>query len=172
MKGGNFTIIVFAFLTLIILLSYVYTEKANIEVSSNVETFNILGALAPYRKKLATCLKECNRQNPDARLLQSGNFNCSLYCESVLTDMARRGVPPEHVKIDTSSKVCQNQCSSPHKIEEDKCISTCECHHNVLKWCDNQCLYSTLNKEDCMKQCSDVYLTNCNQVSWDWRNHG
>jgi len=164
MKEKEFVIVIVLFLTLIVVSTYMYYKT---------EKFNILGALAPYKKQLVQCIRECNREDPDTRLLQSGNFNCSVYCESVLTDMARRGVPPENVKILTTSDKCEKQCSGKYpNVEKNKCIGVCKCHNNVYKWCNNQCRYSTSPKHECMKDCGDVYLTNCNQTSWDWRTHG
>ena len=88
MNGKSFSMVVFLFLALIIVSAYFYTESANEEKSNlKPEGFsNVLGALAPYKSHLVQCIKECNRESPDNRLLESGNFNCSIYCESVLTD--------------------------------------------------------------------------------------
>lgn len=136
----------------------------------------VLGQLAPYQKHLSECINQCNREDPNRRLLAGSNINCGVYCESVVTEMAQRGIPPESIEIVNEESVCKKQCSgnlpsgrTPTKQERDKCESMCQGQQNVAKYCSELwCPYSVFPRDECMKMCFDTATTNNNQVSWKW----
>jgi hypothetical protein len=134
-----------------------------------------LGQLAPYRKFIAECVNECNREDPNKRLLASGNWNCGKYCESMATELSRQGIPPSSIKIHNSLEHCQKQCEDPSKskYEIQNCKSMCFGQNEVAKWCKElYCPYSLLDEGECMRQCFAVNTTNNNQLAWTWGSRG
>jgi len=133
-----------------------------------------LGQLAPYRAFYNECINQCERQDPNRRFLAPGNINCGIYCESVMTDLAQRGVPPESLSFSNSMTDCEKQCAhGKTKNERDNCKSVCFGQNEVAKWCKElYCPYSMFPHDDCMDQCIAVNTTNNNQVAWTWQIHG
>jgi len=137
---------------------------------------NVLGAAAPYEKILEQCLSNCDREDPDQRLQEHGNWPCSEYCHSMVTELARRGVDPSTISMgETTPKSCKEQCTSdsPLITNEDKrkCESVCQGEYEVAKWCKALwCPYRPNNQpeDECMKECILTKTTNNNQVSWTW----
>ena len=130
-----------------------------------------LGQLAPYRKQYGQCLDQCNREDPGRRLLPQTNVNCDLYCNSVLTDAAERGIPPSSFQFSDSTSQCKKSCADPSATENEKrkCISMCFGRNEVSKWCKELwCPYSTLPEGECIKQCTLTNLANTDQVAWTW----
>ena len=130
----------------------------------------VLGQLADYQPELNECLNRCSRNDPSDRLSAHSNFNCSAYCNSVMTDKARRGVPPRKT-IPNNLEKCTRQCNTPKASENEKrkCISMCYGQNEVADWCKSLwCPYSLDYDDVCMKRCTSTWNTNNNQVSWKW----
>ena len=187
-------IFIISLIIFIILLFFIFcknskspknTERSNIE-GSNVEGYGqVLGSLAPYRSLINECINECNREDPDRRLQESGNWNCGVYCESAFSEFARKGIPPENLGFENTQTLCERQCSdaTDHTLtgnasidhnSKRKCISVCSGQNEVAEWCKEMwCPYQDdESNEVCMKGCMLNFNTNNNQNSWNWIAHG
>lgn len=133
-----------------------------------------LGQLAPYNALINECIDECNREDPNRRLGEAGNWNCGVYCESMATSLANAGIPPESLSYSNSMTKCEKQCEKGKtKLERRKCKSMCFGQNEVAKWCKElYCPYSLFPHDDCMQQCISVHNTNNNQTGWSWQIHG
>ena len=132
---------------------------------------SVLGQLAPYAEQMNQCLNECNRSDPNNRLTAQANINCGKYCESVIGEMANRGIPPSTYPIHNNMVECEKQCSAPGSThnEQRKCISMCHGQREVAQWCKELwCPYSLWGEGDCMDQCIALWNTNNNNNSWTW----
>lgn len=80
------------------------------------EKWSVLGEMAPYRKQFGQCIDQCNRWDPSTSLFSGSNTNCGVYCESVFSQLARTGIPPEIVpRQRTYTEKCKRQCSDGMK---------------------------------------------------------
>ena len=54
---------------------------------------------------------------------------------------------------------------------EDKCVSRCSCHREVVDYCDRILCphYACENKDECMRECVAHEIVNCNNVGWTWK---
>jgi hypothetical protein len=131
----------------------------------------VLGALGPYRKSYFNCINEAERADESIRG-EHANLSASAYCESVHTDMARRGGPSDVKNGHFPPLQFENRidyCYRPDVCGEDAvCLARCSCDYQVDRWCRKECAYSKEPTDICMKACTDVYRTNCQNGSWFW----
>ena len=161
MKQTTLICIIIGILLLIFLLSRSSTERYG----------TVLGAAGNYGQGLVNCLNDCEREDPDKRLQGQSNFNCSIYCDYVISDMAQKGIPPEEFPVHNNLKKCEIQCSAPNATETEfrKCVSVCYGQREALQYCKElQCPYSLDDENTCLKQCASTQGINSNQVSWNW----
>ncbi len=177
MNGSTLVLIVVIILTLLVVLGCLNNGK---------ESFGqVMGALGQYQKPMYECISECERQDPSRRLLKNSNWNCGEYCASIFTEIARQGIPPESLKIRNTETDCEKQCSdyselpsplgrwfTPTYDDKRKCISMCQCEEEVAKFCKEQnCPWTSVDEDVCMEDCIATQMVNCNQVSWNWKQH-
>ena len=131
---------------------------------------SVMGQLAPYAEQMNQCINECNRSDPNNRLTEQSNIHCGMYCESIITDMANRGIPPNAYPIRNNMTVCEKQCSGGKTHDERrKCLSMCHGQREVAQWCKELwCPYSLWPKDECLSQCIALWNSNNNQNSWTW----
>lgn len=166
----NFLFIVVA-AVLVLLIIYIVKNRCN---TSN-ENFNMLGELAPYQKQLYVCLDECNRSKPTDHLANQGNMYCSMYCYSMIGEMARKGIPPEAIPpMRTSESECKKRCNLPgysHRARQ-QCIDSCFGEMEVAKYCKEQlCPYTDRNHDSCMRDCILNNSVSNVSNSWTWQTH-
>lgn len=169
---------------LIVLLIIVVFIVVSTATKSQENFAQVLGALGPYKKELAECISECERQDPNKRMQSNGNINCDKRCYSIISTIARSNKNRENSKIyadyvnpigdkgdnKTETEECEEICSIAPATHTSyrKCVSMCKCQKEVQSWCSRLwCPYS--NDKDCMSNCMRVNLSNCNQVSWNWK---
>lgn len=130
----------------------------------------ILGSAAPYKTQYNECLNQCVRSDPNKRFLSQANVNCGRYCDSVISDMARLGVPPSDTNISNSMTKCEKQCGGDTP-EQRKCLKMCYGQNEVAQWCKELwCPYSLSPNDKCMRRCFSTWTANNNQFSgWKWR---
>jgi len=129
---------------------------------------DVMAGLAPYQQPLATCLAACEQEDPNTRMMQ-GNIPCDRRCYNMYTDMAKRGIEPEHSSNETT---CRERCANTHSTDapaRKRCENACHCQREVEKWCQQSCTYTDQDTAECIRQCAATMLTNCNQVSWMFR---
>lgn len=138
------------------------------------ETFKVLGALGNQKQVYYRCLSECEKSDPAKQMSPSkGSKMCQVYCDSVLTDVTRRGGPSylrdfpvaeaSATSIpDTSftkcgdgthGEWCRSQVSTAGEIDEK---------------CRQDCAYSTLPEERCMRDCTNILVGN-KSSGWSWK---
>nr|QBK86350.1 MAG: hypothetical protein LCMAC102_01450 [Marseillevirus LCMAC102] len=165
--------LVFVLITVVLILGFLFI----ISKKKSEGYGTPLGQLAPYVEQLNECINECDREDPNRRLLATGNWNCGKYCESIITDLAQKGVSPSSpfLRVRNSMTDCEKQCSgfgATHN-EKRKCISMCFGRKEVGKWCKELwCPYSVEDDDECMRDCIATNSTNANQVAWTWMAHG
>lgn len=130
---------------------------------------NVVGAAAPYQELLVNCLNQCE-EDANNSFLPEVNTTCDAYCDFIVSDMARKGVPPEDFKlVNFSLNDCEKRCSSSSNAEKMKCLGLCYSEHEVVKWCkEMECPYSGFSEDDCMKMCVSSKNVNNNQMRWNW----
>lgn len=135
------------------------------------EKFGILGAAAPYQAQLSQCITQCNRSDPNNRLMPQNNLYCEDYCNDVVSSFAESGIPAKNIPISDNYTLCESQCNTPDSTPEQrkKCISMCYGQNQVAQWCKELwCPYSLWDDDQCMDLCFRTWNTNNNQVSWEW----
>ena len=132
---------------------------------------SVLGQLAPYQEQLNECVSQCEKTDPNTRLLPQANINCGRYCEFVMTEFANKGTHPASIPINNTTKKCEKQCNviGSTENEQRKCVSMCEGRNEIAKWCKELwCPYSLFDEDKCMNWCTSTGNINNNQVSWEW----
>lgn len=151
------------------------------------EAFKILGALAPYKEVYYKCNSDCERSDPGKQLTPGhGNSSCASYCDSVITDISRRGGPsyPLDFKVAStknSSKKIKDLGSGGIVSSTDEAYIFCGdgeqgrwCRQNyhtsyeIDAKCRQDCEYSTYSQEECMKLCSASKSGNFS-LGWTWK---
>lgn len=173
-----------AVILLLIILCAVYKKSPPLRENYGFS----IGALGEYQALYYKCISDCEREDPSKYLGKTkGSLMCDAYCNSTITDMARRGgasyigdsitpksytsypgvgeFPPPTVK--TRIDECYEQCGEGRPGYE--CRSNCACQGEVSAKCTQECAYSYLPKDACMDQCSKFYSVNCTSTSWTWK---
>lgn len=149
----------------LILIFFVIYHRQNKEGYGTV-----LGSAANYQEQLVNCLNQCEKEDPDKRLLPQANLNCAAYCDYIISDMAEKGIPPsEFPLINFSLNDCENKCSKGSYSERRACLGLCYSEHEIAQWCKEiQCPYSYYDEDDCMKMCISTKQVDNNQMRWNW----
>lgn len=138
------------------------------------ENFKILGSLAPQKQMYWQCLSECERGDPSLQLTKTkGSMSCQAYCDSTITDIVRRGGPsyprdepvatvPITTAIDQSYALCGDGTKGAW------CRKNFTTHSEIDQKCRQNCAYSTLPSDICMKNCADVLKVNAT-TGWSWK---
>lgn len=128
------------------------------------------GAAAPYQEQLVNCLNQCEKEDPDKRLLTQSNLNCAAYCDFIISDMAEKGVPPEDFPlVNFSLDSCEKRCSKGTYSERRQCLGLCYSDHEIAQWCkEMQCPYSTFPEDECMSMCVSSKRLDTNNMRWNW----
>jgi hypothetical protein len=147
-------------------------------ITTKSEKFKVLGALGPYKDLYYHCMASCEKTDPRKQLLKThGNYNCANYCDSVITDLSRRGdatfprdfkvAPPE---IATEPDRSYNMCGDGTKAEV--CRAAYSTDNEINQRCTQDCQYSTQTNEECMRLCKDSYNPNFEgspKFGWGWK---
>jgi hypothetical protein len=134
----------------------------------------VMGALGQYKQLYYRCISECEREDKSNILGNGANINCDTYCNSKVTEMARRGGPsdPYHPhteppKVKLTVDECYEQCGEG-KIARG-CRSKCACEKEVDEKCRQECMHSIMPEGMCMDICSKTLKANCSSLSWTWK---
>ena len=106
----------------------------------------VLGSLAPYRNYLYQCLSNCEREDPNTFMgIGKGNWNCQNYC--------------------------YQQALSENKkfLNKNYVAPILSCPQEVVSKCKQECKYSSSPFTQCVTDCSNNMLINCNSISWTWK---
>ncbi len=162
--------IVFLFIAFFIAVAYVTREEKH-----NTESFQILGAAAPYHAQYVQCLNACGQEDPSSSFSSPNNLMCGVYCDYIISNMAGAGVPPELVPTSSHQKTCEAECrieGASHR-EIRTCISNCTSQKEVSSWCaELWCPYSLYPTDLCMNMCTSSNGANSNSNSWKWGRYG
>lgn len=134
----------------------------------------LLGALGPYKSLYYRCLSECEKEDP-SNYMGHANLMCSEYCDSMATEMQRKGGPSDeegqHVappQVIETVDDCYARCGEG-KIAR-KCRSNCACEKEVDERCRLECMHSNIPGKQCMELCSGPMRANCSSLSWTWKH--
>jgi len=157
--------------------------------SRSREAFKVIGTMGPYSALYYKCSSDCERSDPGKQLSPThGNMMCQRYCDSVITDIARRGGPsyPSDDHIASTSNI-----GEPYEISTlgtggvitsiDQAYKVCGdgeanewCRQNFFtaseidSKCRQDCEYSTYPTKDCMKLCTASKVGNFS-LGWSWK---
>lgn len=152
-------------LFVLLFVAYLYKRR---------EKFKVLGALGNQKDLYYRCLSECEKSDPAKQMSPSkGSQMCQAYCDSVLTDMTRRGGPsyPHDLPISEAS-VTTIPDSSFEKCGDgthgEWCRSQISTAGEIDEKCRQDCAYSTLPVEICMRDCSRNKVGN-KSSGWSWK---
>jgi len=131
---------------------------------------NVLGAVGPYQELLVNCLNQCDEEDPSNRLLPQTNVTCNAYCDFIVSDMAKKGIPPSDFKlVNFSLNDCEAKCATSNDAERMKCLGLCYSEHDVAKWCkEMECPYSNFDEDTCMKMCISSKNADNVNTRWNW----
>lgn len=129
---------------------------------SKKENFGTLGALGPYRKWYASCLKRCERSDPRLRLGQN-NLYCGMYCDSVFTAMQQKNIFPP--LIEDNPEKCLRKCKLQGEPQvpgmRTTCADLCYCREECKDTCRMDCAFS--DDPSCMRNCTqNCFVSGCN----------
>lgn len=140
----------------------------------NRENFKVVGNMGPFKNIYYKCSSACERSDPGKQLSPThGNMMCQEYCDSVITDIARRGGPSypsdyyskdDTIKtpIDISYEICGD--GEQNKWCRDKFVTASE----IDSKCRQNCEYSTYPVEQCMDLCTKSNKGNYSR-GWTWK---
>lgn len=154
-------LVLFGVIIVIVLFILFYRKKEPYE--------GIIGAASKYRNQYSNCLHECRNEDPSRRMDPMVNLGCTMYCDSTVTDLTRRGVDPRDIIVRDTTSDCIEMCTIPgyNKEEVDECISKCSGITEVAKWCaEMECPHSLLPKKECMNSCIATMNANNSSVEW------
>lgn len=101
---------------LVFLFVWCYVSKNGCVPKGSRENFKVLGALGNQKETYYQCLSECERSDPGKRLTPSdGSQSCMSYCDSIITDLTRRGGPsyPDELPVaEAVGKIVANDNAS------------------------------------------------------------
>lgn len=138
------------------------------------EHFKVLGALAHQKDVYYRCLSECERSDPAKQMTPSkGSQLCQQYCDSVLTDVTRRGGPsyPRDLPVATAvapTRVISSYDECGDGTHGDWCRQQFATAGEIDEKCRQDCEYSTLPPKECMKDCSNVREV-AKVSGWSWK---
>ena len=132
-------------------------------ISTKESYGDVLGSLGRFEKPLAECLSECERHSDRPG---QGNISCDTQCYNIFSGLAKQDA--QVPMINSLEIQCNRQCDHSDSKMKKRCASICRCHKNVGERCHQRCEYN-VDKPDCIRQCSAVLSTNCNQVSWSFK---
>jgi len=138
------------------------------------ERFKVLGNLATQGPMYYRCLSECERSDPALRMTPTkGSMMCQAFCDSTITDIARRGgpsypndYPVEEIVPVTRIDKAYDVCGDGTKGEQ--CRKNFATNGEIDEKCRQNCAYSSLEVKDCMKTCADVHAVN-KTTGWSWK---
>jgi hypothetical protein len=141
---------------------------------SKKEDFKVLGAMGNQNELYYKCLYECERSDPGKQMTPTkGSRTCLAYCDSIITDIARRGGPsypldlqvvgiPVETAIDSTYEKCGDGTHGA------RCRSLLATASEIDQKCRQDCEYSTLPGKMCMNQCSQSRSSN-KSSGWSWK---
>lgn len=141
---------------------------------STKENFKVLGNLSSQRQMYYQCLSECERSDPALRLTPTkGSMMCQAYCDSAITDIARRGGPsyPQDIPVapvGISTRIDKAYAKCGDGTKGNQCRKNFATNGEIDEKCRQNCAYSPLETGDCMKTCSDVLAVN-KTTGWSWK---
>ena len=160
--------VVILILVLVFVFCYVMHKKGN------SENFKVLGELANQKALYYRCLYECERGDPDKYLTKTkGSMACQEYCDSVITDIVRRGgpsypfdVPSEPVAVFTPIDKSYEKCGSG--THGNRCRELESTNSEIKEKCRQECEYSTLSNDQCMSDCFRARSSSKSR-GWSWK---
>jgi hypothetical protein len=141
---------------------------------SNQEDFKVLGNLASQRNMYYQCLSECERSDPALRLSPTkGSMMCQAYCDSTITDLARRGGPsyPQDIPVapvEVTTRIDKAYATCGDGTKGNQCRKNFATDGEIDEKCRQDCAYSSAPTEECMKTCSNVLAVN-KSTGWSWK---
>jgi hypothetical protein len=148
-------------------LYYLYRSKR--------ESFKVLGSMGAHQRELYyKCTSACERSDPGKQLSPThGNMMCQAYCDSVISDIARRGGPsypmdylakdPELKSInDIAFHVCGDG------VENRWCRDKLATGMEIDAKCRQDCEYSQYTIDECMNLCAKSKKGNYSR-GWTWK---
>ncbi len=147
-------------------------------LSRRREPFKVVGGMGPYKDLYYKCSSDCERSDPGKQLSPThGNMMCQEYCDSVITDIARRGgpsypldarvaTPPLSGGISTSVDDAFAVCGDGGENAwcRDKYFTATE----IDSKCQQDCEYSTYPTKTCMDLCAKSKKGNFSR-GWTWK---
>lgn len=158
-------ILIVLFLVLVFILCSL--KKSN-------ENFKVLGSMGNLKSLYYRCINECEKTDPTKQMTPTkGSMACLAYCDSIITDLARRGgasytddLKIGNVNVNTNIDDAYNMCGPGTR--GSKCRSVLTTNYQIDDKCRQDCEYSTLPQEICMDNCSQS-RSSANSIGWSWK---
>lgn len=162
---------------LLVVLIFIFCIAFSRGCTNDQERFKVLGTMGPSANSLYyRCLSECEKSDPAKQMSPSkGSMTCLAYCDSVITDLMRRGGPsyPNDLSVAGSiPRVILNIDDAYSRCGDgthgQRCRSLVTTDYQINDKCRQDCEYSTLSAEQCMNQCSQS-RSSAKSSGWSWK---
>jgi len=138
------------------------------------ESFKVLGNMGPQRELYYKCTSDCERSDPGKQLSPThGNMMCLEYCDSVITDIARRGGPSDPDELPVApTKIVTSIDDAYHVCGDGDANAWCREKYftatEIDAKCRQDCEYSTYPSGQCMRLCAASKAGNYS-LGWSWK---
>lgn len=138
------------------------------------EQFKVLGAMGNLKGLYYKCLHECEKSDPTKHMTPSkGSMTCLAYCDSIITDLSRRGgpsypldLPIDKIPVTTGVDLTYQKCGDG--THGNRCRSLLGTSLEIDDKCRQDCQYSTMSDKDCMVSCSKIRSPS-KSSGWSWK---
>jgi hypothetical protein len=138
------------------------------------EKFKVLGSMGNLKSLYYRCLNQCEKSDPAKHMSPTkGSMTCQAYCDSIITDLARRGgpsyrddLPIGRVNVITDIDDAYARCGDG--THGARCRSLMATDYQIDEKCRQDCEYSTMPVERCMEGCSQAKASS-KTTGWSWK---
>lgn len=162
------------FLLILVALVVVYIVWSSKRKENFIEGFKVLGTLGKQNQLYYRCLSECERSDPGKRMTPThGSSSCLSYCDSVITDLTRRGgstyVEDHPVAAATIiDRVDESYLRCGDGTHGAYCRQLYATDGEIDEKCRQKCEYSTSSTGECMELCTLAHSANHSR-GWSWK---
>ncbi|HMP29091.1 MAG TPA: hypothetical protein PKD85_05805 [Saprospiraceae bacterium] len=138
------------------------------------EDFKVLGSMGNLKGLYYQCLNQCEKSDPAKNMSPTkGSMACQAYCDSIITDLARRGGPSYRDdlpigNVNVITNIDKTYASCGDGTHGARCRSLKATDYQIDDKCRQDCEYSTLPKRQCMERCSQTKASS-KSTGWSWK---
>lgn len=134
----------------------------------------VLGTLGKQKQLYYRCLGQCERSDPNKHMAPThGSMACLEYCDSMITDIARRGGSTYYEDLPVASAVVIDRADESYLKCGDgshgaRCREMYATDGEIDEKCRQECQYTSMPVKECMWLCAGRYEGN-KSLGWSWK---